>query len=298
MALLVHLIGNTVPGLPKLLVYMIHSDFFALLADYFLAFVLVFVVFLLASAVFYAYYHFNASIDKDKELLFNMSGNTEKPVVRDDLQHLPELMRRFLLKVGVMGKCSDCHAIIKQSGHIRKTSQSNWTSFSAKQYMSSRPLGFVWAARSFPIFIKDKSIEGQGEMNVSFLAFYPMVVQQTSKTDESALVRCLGELLLYPIGFLNKDISWQSIDDKSVHAKLTQNGISAEGVFHFNNKGLIDHFVAKRYRDESLESFTGKLENYQEKSGLLIPTKLRAIWNLKEGDFEYFNCDIVDYRIE
>ena len=125
-----------------------------------------------------------------------------------------------------------------------------------------------------------------------------MDVQRSEKTDESALGRFLGELVLYPIGFLNQDITWRIINDKSVSAKLTQNGTSTEGVFHFDDKGLIDHFVARRYRNESLETFTGKLEIYQEKSGHLIPTRLRAIRNLKEGDFEYFNCDIVDYRIE
>lgn len=256
------------------------------------------IVFGLVLLVFYGHYHFNTHTVKDKELLFNLNGNTEKLVIKEDIEHLPEIMKKYLFKVGVLGKCKDCHAIIKQSGQIQQKKDSKWMGFTAKQFMTAEPIGFVWAARAFPIFVKDKSVDGIGEMHVSFLGLKPIVVKQNLKTNESSLGRCLGELPLYPIGFLNKSIQWQIIDSNSVLAKIFQKNTSTEGKFHFNENGLIDRFETKRYRDEDLEGFTGKMENYQMKEGFLIPTKLRAIWNLKEGDFEYFNCDIIDYRIE
>ncbi|MEM8848108.1 MAG: DUF6544 family protein [Bacteroidota bacterium] len=265
-----------------------------------LFFILLFVlfVFVLPAAIFYGYYHFNKRVNKQVEYLFNLSGNTEKPVTQEHLQHLPQIVRQYVLKAGVLGKCLDCHAILKQSGTIKQKKNKRWMAFTAKQFMSTKPLGFVWAARSFPIFVIDKSIEGEGATNVSMLGYLPLVSEQTIKTNQSALARCLGELALYPIGFLNENIDWEILDDKSVKAKIVQNGTSAEGIFYFNDKGLIDRFVTHRYRGDSLEEFTGRVNAYEQKDGLLVPTELSATWNLVEGDFEYFNCKITDYKIE
>nr|WP_298995418.1 DUF6544 family protein [uncultured Allomuricauda sp.] len=263
-------------------------------------FILLFVlfVFVLPGAIFYAYYHFSKRVNKQVEFLFNLSGNTEKPATQEDLNHLPQIVRQYVLKVGVLGKCKDCHVILKQSGNIRQEKNKRWMTFTGKQFISAKPLGFVWAARSFPFFVIDKSIEGEGETNVSFLGYFSLGSDSSAKTHQSALARCLGELALYPICFLNEKINWEILDDKSVKAKIVQNHTSAEGVFYFNDKGLIDHFVTHRYRGDSLEEFTGRFNAYEKKDGLLVPTELSATWNLAEGDFEYFNCKITDYKTE
>ncbi|WP_435625270.1 DUF6544 family protein [Flagellimonas sp.] len=255
-------------------------------------------VFLLPGSIFYAYYRFNKRVNKQAEFLFNLSGNTEKLVSQEDLRHLPQIVRQYVLKVGVLGKCKDCHAIIKQSGNIRQEKNKRWMAFTAKQFMSAKPLGFVWAARSFPIFVMDKSIAGEGETNVSFLGYLSLASEHSPKTHQSALGRCLGELVLYPVGFLNKDISWEIIDETSVKATIVQNHTSIEGVFYFDENGLINRFVTSRYRGDSIEKFTGKIMGYEQKAGLLVPTELNATWNLKEGDFEYFNCKIIHYKVE
>nr|WP_298927457.1 DUF6544 family protein [uncultured Allomuricauda sp.] len=261
---------------------------------------LVIVVFVLALVlcIFYGYYHFNAQVEKDKEQLFNLTGNSEKLVTKEDLVHLPNSMKNYLIKVGVIGKCRDCHAIIKQSGQIKQRQDGKWMHFTAKQFMTAKPVGFIWAAKAFPIFVKDRSIEGVGEVNISFLGLKSIAVHQSKETDESALGRCLGELVFYPVGFLNNTIEWKEIDKNLVKATIIVGSTATNGIFHFDENGLIDRFESKRYKAETLEDFTGKIENYQTKCGLSIPTKMKAIWNLKNGDFEYFNCDIIDYRIE
>ncbi|UII79969.1 DUF6544 family protein [Flagellimonas sp. CMM7] len=263
-----------------------------------MALIIVLFVFTLVLYIFYGYYRFNTLVEKDKEQLFNLTGNSEKLVTKEDLAHLPNSMKNYLIKVGVIGKCKDCHAIIKQSGQIKQKQNGKWTDFTAKQFMTAKPVGFVWAAKAFPVFVKDKSIEGVGEVNISFLGLKSIAVNQSTETDESALGRCLGELAFYPVGFLNNTIVWKDIDENLVKATIIVGDTTTEGFFHFDENGLIDRFESKRYKDETLENFTGKVENYQIICGLYIPTKIKAIWNLKSGDFEYFNCDIVDYRIE
>lgn len=263
-----------------------------------IALVIVVLVFVLVMCVFYGYYRFNELVQKDKEELFNHTGNSEKLVTKEDLDHLPNNMKDYLMKVGVIGKCKDCHAIIKQSGQIKQKQDGKWLDFNAKQFMTAKPIGFIWAAKAFPIFVKDKSVEGVGEINISFLGLKSIAVHQSIETNESALGRCLGELTFYPVGFLNNAIVWKDLGKDFVKATITVGGTTTHGIFHFDENGLIDRFESKRYKDETLEDFTGKVENYQIKCGLYIPTKMKAIWNLKDVDFEYFNCDIIDYRIE
>lgn len=255
------------------------------------------VVFVLAISLFYGHYRFYRFVEKDRQLLFNHVGNTEQLVGSNDFKNLPKLMVNYLKEVGVEGKCNDCHLTLKQTGRIRKDVKSKWMEFTAKQFMTSVPIGFIWAAKSFPVFVKDKSILGTGQTLVTLFGLFDRK-DQSYKIDRSALGRCLAELPLYPVAFLNKNITWTVIDDLSVKAKITIEGTTAEGVFFFGRNGLIRRFQSKRYRGDGLEQFTGEMAEYKTFAGLYVPTRLRAIWNLKEGDFDYFECEIVDYQID
>ncbi len=255
-------------------------------------------IFLLILSLFAGHYRFYHITEKDRDTLFNLSGNTELPVTKEELNALPKIVRAYLIKAKVVGKCRDCHLIMKQRGRIRQKEGGNWLDFTAKQVMTSVPPGFVWAARSFPIFVKDKCINGQGEVRVSFLGLKNMGVQLSREINESALNRCLAELPLYPVGFLSPAIRWEELDGKSVRAKISLGSTQTEGIFFFNDQGLMERFESIRYKGDLLERFTGKLENYEILEGLYVPTKMTAIWNLAEGDFEYFNSEIIDYRID
>ncbi len=262
------------------------------------AIVIVVAVFVLTFLLFYGFYHFSALVEKDKKQLFNFSGNTEQVVRPEDLAHLPEIMRDYLQKVGVIGKCRDCHLILKQHGKIRQKKNGKWRGFTARQCMTSVPIGFVWAARAFPVFVKDMSIKGVAEVSISIMGLWTASRKKSAKINTSALNRCLAELVLYPVAFVNPAIRWEALDNTSVKAKISLDGTATEGVFYFDESGLIERFESLRYKGDVLEKFTGKMENYSTMADFYIPTRMRAIWNLKEVDFEYFNCDIVDYRID
>ena len=248
--------------------------------------------------IFYGHVRFSAQVEKDKDALFNLSGNTEIVIKEEDLLQLPVLMQGYLRKVAVIGKCKDCHAIIKQKGRIRQKKEGNWITFTAKQFIAAQPIGFVWAARAFPMLVKDKCVLGKGEMHLSLIGLRAIALDKSHKTNESALNRCLAELVLYPVAFLNKMISWETLDETSVRATITVERTSTSGTFFFDEEGLITRFESKRYKGDILENFTGEMERYAIMKDIMIPTKMRAIWNLKHGDFEYFNCDIIDHRTE
>lgn len=248
--------------------------------------------------LFYGHYHFYRSVEKEVSEIFHLIGKKETPVTHKDLEALPEKLRDYLLKVGVIDTCKDCHATFKQIGRIKTAQDKKWTDFTATQYMTATTPNFIWSARAFPLFIRDKSIHGKGEINVSIFGLKDVAKIKGPKADESALARCLGELLFYPIGFLSDTISWESLENGSLKAKVNSNNTKAEGIFFFNEDGLLHRFECKRYKDETLVDFTGIAENYKTMGELYIPSKMRAIWNLKDGNFEFFNATIAEYKID
>lgn len=255
------------------------------------------VVGVLAFLIFIGSYRIHALLEKEKDIFLNQYDRKEEGVTEKDLEQLPPLLRSYLKKVGVVGKCRDCHAVFKQSGKIRNGQHKKWTNFTAVQYMTASHPGFIWSAKAFPLFIRDKSIDGKGEVRVNMLGYKDVALFDGEKTNISALGRCLGELMYYPLGFLSDAISWETIDKQTVKAKIKMENAQTEGVFYFNESGLLCRFETQRYKEDSLENFTGLAEDYKLMCGLYLPTSLKAIWNLKEGDFEYFNATITDYQI-
>ncbi|MFS4467889.1 DUF6544 family protein [Maribacter sp. 2210JD10-5] len=258
----------------------------------------IFILVVLPLVLYYGHYQFYRTVEKEVHQIFNASGKKEFPITKKDLHGLPKALRTYLLKIGILGACKDCHVAFKQSGRIRTGQGKKWINFTATQYMTANSPNFIWSAKAFPFFIRDKSSNGEGEVKVSLFGLMTIARSIGKKTDESALSRCLGELLVYPVGLLSNNISWEVLPDGSLKAVTHVNKTKVEGIFYFNDEGLPNRFRTKRYMGESLESFTGMAEEYRWMAGMLIPSKMKAIWNLKEGDFEYFNCTITDYKID
>jgi hypothetical protein len=67
----------------------------------------------------------------------------------------------------------------------------------------------------------------------------------------------------------------------------------------FNEIGEITQLETKRYMgNENLETWSGKLTDYKEINGILIPTSIEAAWKLAKGDFSYakFNVTEIEYN--
>lgn len=241
---------------------------------------------------------FNSMVQTEITSISKQSSQGENVIKREDLDSLPELLQNYLVKVNVVGKPISSHISLKQKGKIRRYPEQKWLSFEAIQYMSASQLGFIWKAKSFPMFVRDKFISGKGEMMVNLLGIKNMEVAIGSKIDQGSLTRYLAELPIYPIALLDKRIKWEVAGDNALKGTIQANNVIADGIFYFDKNGLVKSFQTKRYMIDSLEDFTGIFQNYQDLQGLKIPIELTAVWNLNEGDYEYFNARIINYSIE
>lgn len=240
---------------------------------------------------------FNASIKKERTIVFNSNKEVEKKINVKDLDIFPDLMKKYLIKAKIIGKSKHCNVTFTQKGKIKTSSKKRWLRFTASQYMSSYSFGFIWKATALPMLIRDKYTNGKGEVRVSLLGLKDIVLFSGKKVDQSSLGRYLGELIWFPIGFLDPDISWDMIDPKTVKATIIKNNLILEGLFIFDQSGMISRFKTKRYRDTQLENFIGEVGEYKEYNGLLIPNTMIAIWDFKNEKEEYFKANIVDYKL-
>ena len=231
-----------------------------------------------------------------QQKLFSRESSSEK-ITENDLERFPALMKKYLLKVGVVGRSRYANLKFRQVGTIRTDPKRKWLTFKALQYMSAKPGAFVWSARSFPLKITDSYFLGKGKVKVNLLGLLNLAVFSTPETNLSALGRYFGELMWFPIGFLNENIHWEEVDIATVKGTLSIDGLTFTACFHFNEKGLIHSFTGKRYRDLSLDNFRGKAENYIVMDGVLIPENMTAIWDLDSGPMEYYKAKIKDYKI-
>ncbi len=254
------------------------------------------IVVLILGLLLFTRYRFDNMVSQERDALFDYELLTEV-IEERDLDSFPEIMRRYLVKAGVIGKARYSHVVFQQRGAIQKGETGKWISFTANQYMSTGNPGFIWKANAFPMMVRDKYAFGKGEVRISLLGLKNVEVASSYETHQSSLGRYFGELLWFPIGFLDEDISWMAIDNTTVKGTITKDGISFEGYFYFDENGLIETFRGKRYRYKDMENFIGKATDYMQVSGLLIPKKMTAIWDLPEGPMEYFKAEISDYRI-
>lgn len=90
----------------------------------------------------------------------------------------------------------------------------------------------------------------------------------------------------------------EPVDNNSAKVILIDKNLTAEGVFNFSEPGQITQFKARRYKDKTLENWTGHYSNYKEVDGMRIPFDVEVIWNLESGDFSYakFEIDKIEYN--
>jgi hypothetical protein len=247
--------------------------------------------------VAFGHLYFNSKVQSEIDSISN-NESKQSIIKKDDLDSLPDLLKNYLLKINITGKPLESSLFIEQKGKIRMYPSNKWLPFKANQFMSAKQPAFIWKANSFPMLVRDKFMDGKGEMKINLLGIKNIEVATGSEIDQGSLTRYLGELPVYPNALLDKRIKWEVIDQNALKATMQIENIVADGIFYFNKEGWVSSFKTKRYMLHSLKDFSGTFENFKEFNGLMIPTKLTAIWNLEAGDYPYFKCNIVNYELK
>ncbi len=216
---------------------------------------------------------------------------------------LPEPTQRYLSYAQVVGKETIRTVRLKQKGFMRQQPGQKWLPLVAEQYFTTNPPAFLWhgTIHPFPLVsmsATDRFSDGHGNMLIKLLSFVTLADARGPEMDQGALLRYLAEIAWFPTAWLSDDIQWQAIDAQSVKATIRHRSVTASAVLYVNEQGQLTHLTAERYMEEHghyrLEPWSGQYKEYQEVSGMRIPTKVEVTWHLAAGDFTWFRVELTE----
>lgn len=222
--------------------------------------------------------------------------------------NLPPPVARWLTASGVTGKEKAYTVRLKQKGLMRQSTEKGWMKTQAVQYFSTEKPGFIWNARveMMPLLTlagRDKYADGKGNMLIKALGLLPVVDATGPEIDQGTMLRYLGEMIWFPSAALEPYITWDPIDTVSARATMSYGGVTASGVFTFDEEGRMLSFSAQRYmgggEGSTLENWYIPATEWKEFNGIRVPSKGDVIWKLKDGDFNYYKWEIeaIEYNV-
>ena len=151
----------------------------------------------------------------------------------------------------------------------------------------------------------DYYMDGKGGMKGVLVKLFTLFDQTGPEMDKACLITYLAEAFFLPEAFLKDFITLKQIDEHTVEAAITNKGVTASGVFHFNDSYEMTSFTTNdrgQIAPNGTIEYTpweAQCENYKEYSdGIRRPTVFRAVWKNKDGDFIYFDGNISEVNGE
>lgn len=246
-------------------------------------------------------FQFNQKVEKEVKELFSVVENNHEIIQSTDLEALPPPVQHWLQYSQVVGKERSVAARTKQEVTMRLKADQPWMKAQVEQYFRTDEPAFIWAvdiiaAPLFHIVGMDQYIEGKGNMLIKLLSFITVANGSGKEIDQGTLLRYLAETMWFPTAALSDYIQWEGIDSKSAKATMSYKGVTASGVFTFNEKGEVLSFVAQRYGDFDgeyrMETWSCIMTKYKEFNGLKVPSQGDLIWKLKTGNFHWYHFEV------
>ena len=260
-------------------------------------------VFLIAVIHSAAVHHFNTITRREINSLIEQSGTSRILVTEAKIGALPENVKRWLRQSGVVGKEAPTVVKVIQKGTLRTKPDGTWMPFQATQYFSVDPPAFVWSAtiKAAPLIEiagRDKFMEGHGNMLIKPLYLFKAANSSGAEVDQGTLIRYLAEMAWFPQAALSPYITWHSTNNSEAIATITFGGVTASGIYYFDEEGRITGFEAQRYGDFGgsyrKETWSVKTRDYKSFNGITIGNVSEVTWRLAEGDFHWLNMEILN----
>jgi hypothetical protein len=227
----------------------------------------------------------------------------------DKLAGVPAPVARYLSMVVAADAPPIGGATLTQRGEFLLSPAPGWRPFTAVEYFTAQPPGFVWDASirlgpGISVLVRDGFVAGQGTMAASLLGLVRLVsVRGTPALAVAALQRFLAEAVWLPVALLPGDgLAWSALDETSARATLTTGLVTASVDFHFGDDGLVDRiYVPDRPRDVGggrtvPTPWQGRFDHYGWSGGYRLPLAGEVEWILPAGPQKYWRGEIT--RVE
>jgi hypothetical protein len=247
---------------------------------------------------------FERRIAGEVDDLFAARSDAQPRIMTEaDLESLPEPVQRWLRASGVVGVERPTAVRLKQEGEFRLGEDRGWMPFTAEQYYTTDPPGFVWVA-SFemaPLLTvsgRDRYMDGTGAIDMRILSLVPVARKSGGGLNQGALLRYLNETMWFPAAVVSPYITWETIDATSARATMSYGGVTASATFIFDEEDRLINMVAERYNDakDRIELWSTPVTDYGEFEGIRMAVQGEGVWNYETGDFPYIRLRITEVQ--
>lgn len=172
------------------------------------------------------------------------------PVVTEaDLGPLPTPVQRYLRFAGVVGQPQVQNFRVRFAGRIRSAADAPWMEFTAEQLsFADRPTRlFMMDAtmKGLPVDVFHSYIEAKARMQVKVLSLFPMIDAGGFDMTTAETVTVFNDMcVMAPATLINRAITWESIDDKTVQGTFTNSGHTIRAVLYFDDAGALVNFTS------------------------------------------------------
>jgi hypothetical protein len=239
-----------------------------------------------------------------QQITTNQPPTHTQVLTRDQLTDLPAPVQRWLTTCGAVGQPLVSTVRLQQRGLMRtQPEQTNWMTVQATQFFWVESPAFLWQAEvtanpMVSLMGRDKFAGGKGSMDIWLWSLVPVVRAKGDKIDQGALQRYLAEIVWFPSAAVSPYISWEAIDNRHAKATLAYQGTTGSGIFTIDEAGSVVSFAADRYLgggpDAVLEKWLIRIKEHRSFNGVSVPAKSEAVWQLKAGDFIWYQLEITD----
>lgn len=234
------------------------------------------------------------------EELFSQSNNiSAKTFSYEQLSGLPEPVQRYFRHVLKEGQPYVSYVRLTHDGQFKTGQDKDWVNIKGEQYFTAEKPGFIWKGTTSMMTARDMYFADKGRLVVTVLSLINVVDGKGEKFNEGELQRWLGECFWFPTNLLPSErTQWSPIDSQSAKLTFNYNNLSIFYIVTFNEIGEITQMETKRYMDEeNKEIWLGKIADYKEINGIIVPTTIEAIYKLEKGEFSYakFNVKKIEY---
>lgn len=218
----------------------------------------------------------------------------------EDIRDLPEPVQKYFIYCGYLGKQKMSYVKWEFRNVAFVMARSKQLKIDYTQYnFAPEPNRIALIDTSvlgIPFEGFDSFVAGQGGMKGVLGKVFTLFDEKGPEMDKACLVTYLSECLFFPVAALQDYITWEAIDDNHVKAIISYYGITASGVFTFNEAGEMLSFTtndrAMTMPDGTFQQtpWTAICGDYVETNGILWPSTMQAVWHLGDGDLVYFDA--------
>jgi hypothetical protein len=244
---------------------------------------------------------FDRRMAREVQGLFAASKGRSRLVTEADLVGLPEPVQRWQRWSNVVGTTYPVTVRLRQEGEFRMGQNRGWMPFTAEEYYTTDPPGYVWKVtfRMAPLVTvsgRDRYADGQASIVMRLLSLIPVANDHSPGLDQGAMLRFLNETMWFPAGVLSPSITWEPRDATSAVATIRYGGVSAAATFIFDDQGRLTNMTAERFDNakKAILPWSTPISDYGEFAGIRVPVQGAGVWHYEQGEFPYIRLRVTD----